>query len=159
MEILFSPYQHSWWEKEKIIKKTKQQLTSRWLKMRKKSGVWAVVPGRWSNESHRLRTSWFLLVEHDVIVLVIVLWAECLSARAAVGFVCVLPEDSFNHKLPLMLLSLPQIFISSHVLRYPFRNKEHTHVPQEIVGGTKIDYSCCAGRSTLWELIWEQSSR
>lgn len=62
---------------------------------------------------------------------------------------CVLPEDSFNHKLLSRSIPLPEIFISSRVLRYPSRNKEHTRVPQEIVRGTKMDYSCCAGGFSL----------
>lgn len=63
--------------------------------------------------------------------------------------VCVLAEDSFNHKLLYCFIPLPVIFISSLVLRCPYRDKEHTHVPQEIVRGTKMDYSCCAGRFPL----------
>lgn len=90
-------------------------------------------------------------------------WCDCvgnciasggnLLARTAQRLGYVLPEDSFNHKLLSWSIPLLEIFISSHVLRYPFRNKEHTHVPQEIVRGTKMDYSCCAGGFSLWKTI------
>lgn len=66
-----------------------------------------------------------------------------------VGVVYALPEDSFNRKVLRWFIPLPEIIISTRVLRDLFRNKEHTHVPQEIVRGTKMDYSCCAGGFSL----------
>lgn len=50
-----------------------------------------------------------------------------------------------------------QIFIS-YVLRYSLRNKEHARFPQEIVSGSKMDYSCCAGGFSLWKMIWAKVS-
>lgn len=76
-----------------------------------------------------------------------------LSGWAAQKSVDVLPEDSFNHKLLSWSFPLTEILVCSCVLRFPFRNKEHIHVPQEIVKRAKMDYSCCAGTSSLWKMI------
>lgn len=71
-----------------------------------------------------------------------------MSGWAAERCVYALPEDSFNHKLLSCSLPLTEIFICSCVLRFPSGIRS-THVPQEIVKRTKMDYSCCAGTFSL----------